>query len=74
MSKLDLIDNGIVYEGKELTVSPRKHGKGYVLNVNGRKIKVNNEELVLMYTYFSVMFKTYSQEIEKDKRRNVYGH
>lgn len=74
MSGLELIDNGIVYEGKKMTVLPRKRGKGYVLNVDGRKIKVNNEELVLMYTYFSVMFKSYSQKIEKDKRRNVYGN
>ena len=74
MSGLGLIDNGIVYEGKKMTVLPRKHRKGYVLNVDGRKIKVNSDELILMYTYFSVMFKSYSQEIEKDKRRNVYGN
>ena len=69
-----MIDNGIVYEGKKMTVFPRKHGKGYVLNVDGRKIKVNNDELILMYTYFSVMFKSYSQEMEKDKKRDIYGN
>ena len=74
MSELELIDNGIVYSGKKMTVLPRKHRKGYVLNVDGRKIKVNDDELVLMYTYFSMMFKTYSDDIKNEKKRNIYGN
>lgn len=74
MSGLELISNGIVYEGKKMTVLPRKHRKGYVLNVDGRKIKVNNDELILMYTYFSMMFKTYSEDIKNEKKRDIYGN
>ncbi len=74
MSGLELIDDGIVYEGKKMTVLPRKYRSGYVLDVDGRKIKVSNDELILMYTYFSVMFKSYSQEMEKDKKRDIYGN
>jgi hypothetical protein len=72
MNSLELIDNGIVYEGKKMTVLPKKHGKGYVLDVDGRKIKVNDDELVLMYTFFSMMFKTYSKDMKK--RSGIYGN
>ena len=74
MSGLELIDNGIMYEGKKMTVLPRKHRKGYVLDVDRRKIKVNNDELILMYTYFSMMFKTYSEDMKNEKKRDIYGN
>ena len=71
MNSLELIDNGIMYEGMKMTVLPRKRGKGYVLDVDGRKIKVNDDELVLMYTFFSMMFKTYSKDMKKS---GIYGN
>ena len=66
MCGLEVIDNGIIYDGKKMTVRSKRIGKGYVLNVDGKKIRVNSEQLVLMYTYFSVMYKQYSKEVAKE--------
>lgn len=71
MSGLEVIDNGIIYEGRKMTLLPKKRGKGHILNVDGRKIKVNDDELVLMYTFFSMMFKTYSKDMKKS---GIYGN
>ncbi len=66
-SGLFVDENGAVtYEGRTVSVSQKSSGK-YILDVDGKKIRVTPEQLVLMYTYFSVLFKHYSAELEHEK-------
>ena len=66
-SNLVVEENGdVTYNGHSMRVVQKKSGNGYVLNVDGKRIRVSTGQFVLMYTYFSVMFKHYSAEMEQE--------
>ena len=62
MSNIEMIDNGIVYDGKKIVAKRKKRGDGYVLNIDGKKMRVSSDQFLLMYAFFSLMYKTYSNE------------
>ena len=63
-------ENNVIYDGMKMSVEQKPRGRrNMVMNVNGRKIRVTQNQFVLMYTYFSLLYKQYSEE-----RRNVYGN
>ena len=63
-------ENNVIYDGMKMSVEQKPHGrKNMVMNVNGRKIRVTQDQFVLMYTYFSLLYKQYSEE-----RRSVYDN
>ncbi len=55
----------VTYEGRTMSAAQKKSGK-YVLDVDGKRIKVTPDQFILMYTYFSVMFKHYCAKMEKE--------
>ena len=67
MTGLEIIDGGVIYNGKKMTVRQKRNGK-MVLDVDGKKIRMSEERFTLMYTFFSMMFKSYSNELEKEKK------
>ena len=56
----------ITYEGRTMSAVQKKSGK-FVLDVDGKRIRVTPDQFVLMYTYFSVMFKYYSKKMEQEE-------
>ena len=67
MTGLEVIDGGVIYNGKKMTVRQKRNGK-MVLDVDGKRIRMSEERFTLMYTFFSMMFKSYSNELEKEKK------
>ena len=63
MAGLEVVDGGVIYNGKKMTVKQKRNGK-MVLDVDGKKICVNEDRFTLMYTFFSMMYKTYTKEME----------
>ena len=64
MPEITTTENGLSYDGQTVCVE-RKRNK-MVLNLDGRKIKMSEDEYVLAYIFFSVMFKALSEDPESD--------
>ncbi len=63
-------ENGAVtYEGRTMKVFQKSSGK-YIMDVDGRKIKVTSEQFVLMFIYFSILYKGNSRKMEQNTTLN----
>ena len=64
MGNITTIENGIMYNGKKVTVVQK--GNNFIINADGKKIKVDEERFVLIYTFFSMVYKSYAEDLKKE--------
>lgn len=61
---IELIKDGVKYNGKELTVKSNKAGDRFVFNVDGKRIRLNSDRFVLMYTFFSMLYNKSCEDVK----------
>jgi hypothetical protein len=66
---IEIIENGLIYDGKKVLVKDKKNG--CIINVDGKKIRVNNDQFILLYTFFAALFKDVCSKEDK-KKEEVY--
>ncbi len=66
MGEIETTDNGVIYNGRKLTVSPGRRNK-VILDVDGKKIKVDGERFLLMYVFFSLLYGSNVKTMEEEE-------
>lgn len=64
MNDIKLIEGGVECDGKRITVSRGPNDKKYVINVDGKKIRVNDDKFFLLYAYFCAIHEHVKKEME----------
>lgn len=55
-------DGELFYEGRRIHVRRSRFGNRYILNVDGKRIRVNEDRFTLLYAYFSAVFMQVTSE------------
>ncbi len=58
---------GITHNGRRMEMKRSRSGKGFIFDVDGKKIKVSDDQFTLMYIFFTTM----SQSINSEKSGRV---
>ena len=63
---IEIIENGLIYNGKKICVKNKKNR--YIIDIAGKKIRVNSDQFVLLYAFFASMFKGECNKNELEKK------
>lgn len=67
---IEVIENGLIYNGKKICVKNKKNK--YVIDADGKKIRVSSDQFVLLYAFFASMFKGECDKNGLKKEEEVY--